>query len=351
MTHATAPALVANQTPKPFGTLSGVYLRPGRLSDVDALYGLAEQTGPGFTSLVTDRDLLASRLAVAEESFASHQLTNSYADYILIAEKPYSGEVVGCSTIKAADGPRPDFLNYHLERAVDGTATHLLATDALADAAEVGSLFAAPSARGTGAGRLLAQGRYMLMAANPDRFPPMVMAELRGLGSDEDEPALWKCLGQKLYKMSFATADEKVGSGDTAFMIEGTPRTPIPLTDLSMEAIAALGACHPDGEPALRLLRREGFEDIDIVDLFDGGLIVATPVKNLRTLKESQRLSISPAAHLTNTERLLISNDRVHDFRCTIADVAVEGDKILAPATVLSCLNLTAGDNARVMTP
>ncbi|MEM9422001.1 MAG: arginine N-succinyltransferase [Pseudomonadota bacterium] len=348
----TAPTMTTPSSPssRPSTTnAASVVLRPGRVSDVDALYDLAAQTGPGFTSLVTDRDLLAQRLSAAETSFSTISHSLPVADHLLIAEKISSGEVVGCSTIKVPNGPRPGFLNYRLCRDDDGVVTHLQATDALADAAEVGSLFAAPAARGTGAGRLLAQGRYMLIASAPDHFSPMVMAELRGLGNEHEEPALWKCLGRSLYGMPFEVADEKIGSGDFTFMVKDTPMGPIPLSTLSPDAIAALGECHPDGQPALKLLKREGFKDVDLVDLFDGGILVSARTSELLTLKKSQLLPISTKKTDLAGPRALISNDQLSDFRCVIASANISDQTLHVAPETLDALGLSDGELARTI--
>jgi arginine N-succinyltransferase len=44
----------------------------------------------------------------------------------------------------------------------------------------VGSLFLRPERRHGGAGKLLAQSRYMLIGIEPEKFAETVLAELRG---------------------------------------------------------------------------------------------------------------------------------------------------------------------------
>ena len=48
-------------------------IRPARSSDVDALLDLAERVGPGMTTLPANREVLAQRAAISQESFAGER--------------------------------------------------------------------------------------------------------------------------------------------------------------------------------------------------------------------------------------------------------------------------------------
>lgn len=338
---------------------SAPLLRPATPDDVEALLDLARQTGPGFTSLIADRAMLTDRVTRAARSFADPTANEDADDFLLIATEGQDGPIIGCAAVKVPKRPRSRFLNYRYDpgspdiktgtKTGGGTGT-LTATDEFADTAEVGSLFVAPHARGTGAGRLLAQGRYMLVAADPSRFTPTLIAELRGVGSTTEEPALWQALGAPLYRMPFATADAMVGTGDDEFVIRDTPTAPIDVAALPPDAQAAVGQCHPDGLGALKLLTREGFQPSGIVDLFDGGPIVMINSDDLATRRRSVRAPTQPGEiPAADGTQVLLSNDNLGDFRCAIATIHLGPEMLTVPAQVLDSLGLAPGQMARAM--
>ena len=54
-------------------TESAFRVRPAQISDLDALYALALQTGGGFTNLPPDRPSLSAKLTRAAASFAREE--------------------------------------------------------------------------------------------------------------------------------------------------------------------------------------------------------------------------------------------------------------------------------------
>ena len=168
---------------------SAYVMRPSRMDDFEALLNLAELSGPGFTSLPVDEPILRERLEKSDKAFHGRQKRLEYGKYLLMMENADTGEVVGCSAVKAGTGIDQPFFNYRIITLAQ--ASHaagdlrfdmdaLVLTNEYVGYTEVGTLFLKSEHRGGGAGRLAAQSRYLLMAAAPDRFGPKVLAELRG---------------------------------------------------------------------------------------------------------------------------------------------------------------------------
>ena len=151
-----------------------LFARPATTKDFDALIDLARQAGPGFTSLAVSDEQLLNRLKKSEKSFAGETAISPDHVYLLMLEDTQSGKITGMSAVKAQIGIRDPFFNFRiLKIAQKSEVTHrrydmdvLILVNEYAGATEVGSLFVTPNMRGTGAGRLISQSRYMLMAAD-----------------------------------------------------------------------------------------------------------------------------------------------------------------------------------------
>jgi arginine N-succinyltransferase len=334
-------------------------MRPSRIDEIDALMTLAELSGPGFTSLPVDEPILRERLAKSERAFAGRQRRIEYGKYLLMLEHRETGEVVGCSAVKAGTGIDHPFFNYRIITLAQ--ASHaagnmrfdmdaLVLTNEYVGYTEVGTLFLKPQHRGGGAGRLAAQSRYMLMAALPDRFGDKVLAELRGVINEDGISPFWECLGRHFFRMDFPDADKLSATTDNQFICDLMPKYPIYVDLLPAEAREVIGRCHADGVGAYKLLQWEGFEFDRTVDIFDGGPLVAAQKRHLRTIRESRvvRVEAGDAEGETGACEALLSSDRTPDFRVTLtASVANGRDRLVVPNSTLHALHLKPGDAAR----
>ena len=154
-------------------------MRPSRLDDLQSLIELAELSGPGFTSLPVDVAILRERLQKSDDAFLSRLHRIEYGKYLLMMENAETGEVVGCSAVKAGTGIDQPFFNYRVITLAQASQAAgnlrfdmdaLVLTNEYVGYTEVGTLFLKPEHRGGGAGRLAAQSRYLLMAAEPGAF-------------------------------------------------------------------------------------------------------------------------------------------------------------------------------------
>jgi arginine N-succinyltransferase len=335
-------------------------MRPSRLDDLDALTQLAELSGPGFTSLPVDEPILRERLEKSDRAFNGRQRNLQFGKYLMMMEHVETGQVVGCSAVKAGTGIDQPFFNYRIITLAQ--ASHaagnlrfdmdaLVLTNEYVGFTEVGTLFLKPDHRGGGAGRLAAQSRYLLMAAAPERFSDKVLAELRGVVDDQGTSPFWECLGRHFFRMDFADADKLSATTDNQFIVDLMPRYPIYVDLLPPEAREVIGRCHSDGVGAYKLLQWEGFEFDRTVDIFDGGPLVAAQRRHIRTIQESRVVTVEAGetAGDAHARQGLLSSDRLPDFRVTLGRFVKRGEAgLVAPADVLDALKLKPGAPARV---
>lgn len=327
-------------------------VRAARSSDLDALMALARQAGVGVTSLPVNAERLGARLAAAERSFGG-EVGADQADYLFVMEDS-NGQVVGISGLIAAVGKHEPWYNFRVGLTVFSSPelghhreipTLFLAND-LTGTTELCSLFLAPSGRGGSNGRLLSKARMLFLAEFRQRFGPRVIAEMRGQSDEAGQSPFWEALGRHFFKMPFAEADYLTGLGNKSFVAELMPKFPLYTCFLPATARAVIGAVHPATEPALAMLKSEGFRYEGYIDIFDGGPVVACDSDQIRAVRESRVLRLATGRLADDAPLWLIHNRLLADCRITAAPAQlVDGCLVVDSATAAL---LHPGGNASV---
>jgi len=334
-------------------------VRPACASDLDAICGLAELAGPGFTSLSVGRERLAQRITDSEESFAAEISEPKNERYILILEDIDDGAIAGMSAVKSRVGNKAPFFNYKLLRLTQASGSLdepfgmdiLMLVNEYTGASEVGTLFVHPDYRGKtakkrGAGRLISQARYMMMAIAPQRFAETVISELRGDVDGQGNSAFWEAVGRPFFRMNFDEADEISAASNNEFIVDLMPRYPIYVDLLPEPARNVICKTHPAGEGARRYLEAEGFRYDRVVDIFDGGPCMTGLRDNLRTVRDSRVVkSVDPGE---TTLTALVSNNKINGLRVILTQVSMSNEGVGLSDNDCACLNLTRGDAARI---
>ncbi|OAI42891.1 hypothetical protein AYO41_03325 [Verrucomicrobia bacterium SCGC AG-212-E04] len=205
--------------------------------------------------------------------------------------------------------------------------------------------------RASGLGRLLSLGRFLFMAAFPERFDAEVIAELRGFLDAHDRSPFWDSVGRHFFQDDFHAADVLSGLGEKDFIRDLMPRHPIYIPLLPAEVQAVIGRVHTDTEPAKRMLLDEGFVETDEVDIFDAGPLVRAKRERIRTIK-TRKLTTLRALHPKpppGSLRALISGTTL-DFRGCISVVRVNADgSVDLDAATAKRLKLAEGDNVQYL--
>lgn len=332
-------------------------VRPAKLTDLNALIGLARLAGPGFTSLAVSDEELKIRLEKSLKSFAMPEDKLGNFPYLLMLEDSESGEVVGLSAVKAQVGTQKPFYSFKLLNIIQSSNVAkrhfdmevMLLVNEYTGASEVGTLFIKPKMRGTRAGRLISQARYMLIATAPDRFAKTVISELRGcVGADGYSP-FWEGLGRRFFQMDFSEADKITAETDNQFIADLMPKYPIYKALLSDEAQDVIGKPHPDGVAAKKLLEAEGFRYDKFIDIFDAGPTMAVPRDQIRTIKESRLMTVAKNNANGHMFHGLVSNHQVKNFRTVYADMHITDQQVGVSDAVLQALEIKSGDTVRIL--
>ncbi|WP_407315793.1 arginine N-succinyltransferase [Pseudomonas sp. nanlin1] len=330
-------------------------VRPVRSSDLPALIELARSTGPGLTTLPANEERLAHRVAWAEKTFRG-EAERGDTDYLFVLEND-AGEVVGISAIAGAVGQREPWYNYRVGLTVSASRelkiyreipTLFLAND-LTGNSELCSLFLRSEHRGGLNGRLLAKARLLFIAEFPELFGQKIIAEMRGMSDDQGRSPFWESLGRHFFKMEFSQADYLTGVGNRAFIAELMPKFPLYACFLSEAARAVIGRVHPATEPALTMLKAEGFSYQGYVDIFDAGPAIECETLKIRAVHDSQALILAIGTPGDDAPAYLIHNRKREDCRITAAPARLAAGTLVVDPLTARRLRLSVGDQVRAV--
>lgn len=329
-------------------------VRSVRQEDLDLLFELVEQSELGLTTLQISRDKLEDRITASIQAFAQKRARPAGQPYVFVMEDLTNGRLVGTSAIYSKVGGFEPFYTYHIETSVHESEElgirkeiRILHLHREHDGpTEIGSLFLSPDYWGSGYGRLLSLARFLFMADFPERFEREVIAEMRGVVYPNGHCPLWAALGSHFFQIEFPRAETLTGESKK-FIADLMPEHPIYIPLLPQEAQDVIGRVHPHTEPALAMLKSEGFAERDVVDIFDGGPAVFAETGKIRAIRDSRRLKVAGIQKQVQGPVLIISNCGL-DFRACFGEVeeVAPGEAVIDQVTALR-LELLVGDEMR----
>ncbi|MBD9514152.1 MULTISPECIES: arginine N-succinyltransferase [Pseudomonadaceae] len=330
-------------------------VRPVTSADLPALFDLARSTGTGLTTLPANEQRLQHRVSWAEKAFRG-EAERADADYLFVLEND-EGKVVGISAVAGAVGLREPWYNYRVGLTVSASQelgihreipTLFLAND-LTGQSELCSLFLHADHRAGLNGRLLSKARFLFIAEFRELFGDKVIAEMRGMSDAAGRSPFWESLGRHFFKMEFSQADYLTGVGNKAFIAELMPKFPLYTCFLSEEARSVIGRVHSDTEPALAMLKAEGFSYQGYVDIFDAGPAIEAPTEKVRAIADSQNLVLAIGTPGDDAEPYLIHNRKREECRITAAPARVAAGSLVVDAQTAKRLRLSAGASVRAV--
>lgn len=330
-------------------------VRPVRSSDLPALMALAQSTGTGLTTLPANEERLSHRVSWAEKTFRG-EAERADADYLFVMEND-DGEVVGISAVAGAVGKREPWYNFRVGLTVSASQelgihreipTLFLAND-LTGHSELCSLFLHADHRSGLNGRLLSKARFMFVAEFRELFGDKVIAEMRGMSDADGRSPFWESLGRHFFTMEFSRADYLTGLGNKSFIAELMPKFPLYTCFLTEEAQAVIGRVHPHTEPALAMLKGEGFSYQGYVDIFDAGPAIEVQTDKIRAVADSQLLILAIGTPGDEAVPYLMHNRKREDCRITAAPARVASGTLVVDALTAKRLQLTAGSQVRAV--
>ena len=310
-------------------------IRPIAPRDLDALLQIASESGPGFTSLMPDRDALNRKIHHSVESFARTVTKPGNEHYLFVLEDSTTGEIMGTTGIEAAAGISRPLVHFRRnavirhagDRQKRQTEESLTRCEHYTGCTEVCSLYLRPAFRRANAGKLLSRVRFLFMALHPERFADTVIAEMRGVSDHSGHSPFWDWLKHHVADLDFLSATQLACCGQSGFIDHFIPAKPFYTREMTREARAVIGQVHEDTRAARHMLESEGFRHRGFVDLLDGGPTLECPRSHISSVRETRLASTvlqsgqqEPEGHSEGIcKSAIVANTSCAEFRATVA--------------------------------
>lgn len=323
-------------------------IRPIKIEDTEAFTELAFQASLGMTSMPKNRKLLKKKVEDSVNAFAKLKKNRSNS-YVFVLEDTETDQLEGTSAINVSMGALEPFYFFQIEQK---KSLHTLQSTTLQNGpTELCSLFLNSTCRKVGLGRLLSFSRLLFIAAFPAKFEEKIGAAMRGYIDQKENSPFWNGIGKHFYPVEFSQLMVQLEKGKK-FIESFFPEFPIYLELLPKEVQECVGKMHANTLPAFKILQEEGFKTTNLVDLLDGGPLIAAPSTTIRTIVESKVIQLAKVVEkVTSSTEYILSNERL-DFRALLSpfDIDEKGHLILSKETA-SALMVKKGDSIRYISP
>ncbi|MCH1441896.1 MAG: arginine N-succinyltransferase [Rubripirellula sp.] len=333
-------------------------VRSVRIEDVDALFQLAQSATKGLTSLQLDRARLLDRVEQSTFAFSRTGLSPRGEPYVLVLVNTESGELVGTSTVYAKTGGYQPLYAYRRvesehESELLGVRQHRVRLDLerIHDGpTEIGSLFLRGIYRGEGRGRWLSLARFSLISMLPHRFADRVIAEMRGRANPDGSVPFWDAVAGRFIPVDFAMADA-MSTISKQFIEEMMPQHPIYLELLEQRVREGIGKVHEETEPAVAMLKAEGFTGTDLFDIFDAGPVISAETHAIHAVKRTRSVIVGGVVNqlVGHTTKVMVASAK-EGFTSVLTEIQTEGDTIHLVSSDAKQLQVETGSACVVMT-
>jgi len=329
-------------------------IRPVQLKDHAEILKLAHIAGIGMSSLPQDAEVLQGKIAHAVKSFEGKPEKKGEEKFLFVLEDTEKKNLVGTTGIVAHVGLSRPFYSYKLStitQASTGVGIYSLQqvlhmVNDYTDATEIGSLFLHPDYRRDGIGKMLARCRYLMMAEFPKLFSDVVISEVRGVQDAKGDSPFYDNLARHFFKMEFKQADYIYATQGAQFIADLMPKYPIYVNLLPKAAQEVIGVPFEASQPALQLLKSEGFQFEGYVDLFDAGPTMQASRHNIRTVRKSHKAEVK-AIREVESDPHMICNTRLKDFMIVGGGIKIEDGGVVIAPDVADALGVKKGEMVR----
>lgn len=310
-------------------------LRPVREKDLEAIADMAARIVGGMTSLPPNREHLHNQILDSLRAFDPRIRKAGGERYLFVLENVDTGQIAGTSGLLSRVGGFDAFYTYRVcrhERHYGPLHIHqrLSSLQLIRNhkgPTEICSLFLDPAWRGSGVGRLLSLSRFCFIKAFPERFDHEIIAELRGFQNTDGRSPFWEAVGHTFFQKDFNTADFLTGIGEKDFLEALSPEFPIYIDLLPENVQAVIGRVHPQTEPAWRILKAEGFQQTDEVDIFDAGPLVRARRDQLHSWQATRRGKARLSENLPETAGEHLVTSVSLNYRAVLAPLGMDADQ------------------------
>jgi arginine N-succinyltransferase len=183
------------------------------------------------------------------------------------------------------------------------------------------------------------------------RFADRVIAEMRGKANADGSVPFWNAVAGRFIPTEFATADA-MSTVSKQFIEEMMPQYPIYLDLLPAEIRDGIGAVHWETEPALKMLLREGFQETDLVDIFDAGPMISCETANIKAVRRCKEMTVTEIVDdLPEDTPVMIVCSAAGGFTSVMIPAQTTGDALVINHRTARGLSVDVGATCLVLSP
>ena len=165
--------------------------------------------------------------------------------------------------------------------------------------------------------------------------------------SKAGECPFWDAIGRHFFEMDFPQADS-LSTINKKFIEDFMPRYPIYTSMLPEAAREVMGDVHPDTRPALAMLEAEGFEKINLIDIFDGGPVVQCRRDEIDAVQRTRAANVVQITEKVDGQFVILSSES-DGFRAVLGNVADAEQGCAISAAVAQALRVRLGDKVNLL--
>lgn len=331
-------------------------IRPINETDLDALEKFAFGTTLGMLSLPKDRSLLKKKITRSMQSFVKNVVVPENELYLFVLEDLNTRSTCGSCGIYAKTGIEHPLYYFQIEvitNKINGLPlpkeTKILHPLSETNGpSELCALFLDQGLRKEHLGELLSRSRYLFISQHLNRFDKQIVARLRGfINKAKMTSPFWEGLGKHFLEMEFVKTQDLLQSG-VDFVPEFLPQHPIYVSLLPKQAQYVMQKTHVSTRPALKMLKKEGFQLTNQIDVFEAGPVVSSITTDIYSVKTNTTATVS---EITKTpfaaQNYIISNTSL-DFRACCSKLKLTKNKMaILPEEAAAALKIRPGDQIR----
>jgi arginine N-succinyltransferase len=333
-------------------------VRPAVATDVAALAALVPESTQRVPALPETPQALRREVEHSLVSFAANSGAAGAESYLFVLEDDTDGVIAGAAAMSVTAGSNGIFFAFRndviQQVSPDLNISHsvhaLTLCSDLSGYSWLGGSRVGSRGKAGDAAVLLSRARLLFSAIAPHRFRERFFTSLAGITDADGRSPFWEALGRKFFPMDFLEAERVVaGARNRMVIVELMPHYPVYVPLLPDAAQAAMGQVHGADELPLRILRDEGFEPGQFIDIFDGGPILLAQRHALRSSSASMRCEVGPARPQdgsAQTSAYLVGKCHEQNFRAVVVALAAAevSDRVSLTPEAMRGLDVVSGD-------
>ncbi len=330
-----------------------IVLRPAKLSDINQIERLADESGTLVCTLPAIKELLLSKIEKSIHSFEQDVLSPGEESYFFVLEEVDTGQILGTGAINALAGFHEPYYSFRNDTMIHSSRElnvhsriHALKLNHdLSDHSQLCTFYVVPSIRDTVYPQLVTLGRLLFMATHGERFTNDWMAVLPGIADEQGRAPFWEHVGRKFFGIDYSQVEYYHGTLQKTFIAELMPHYPLYVPLIDEEAQQVMGLVHPDGELQCHLLSEQGFEPDKYIEIFDGGPILTAPKSAVLLGNQIQSGVIQFAENHISKERYLVGYNTGTGFEVFIVSATCTDDGLIADRNAIDKLSIEDNTN------